>query len=525
MDRKQFLKYAFQGSAISLSLPSLLYCNSNAKSSSRPNPDFIPDLDVELTSVPGSSEILPGSPTDVYRYETRIISGHNDQITQLPGTYLGPVFMVKNKEKIRVRYKNQLPRESIIHWHGLHVPPEMDGHPMYAVKKGEEYIYEFTVDNPPGTYWFHPHPDKITGPQVYGGLAGLFIVEEESVTLPEGRYDVPVVIQDRIFNDNNQLVYTSGDRMIQMQGFLGDVILINGKLSKKQEVERTAYRFRVLNGSNSRIYKLGWSDNSPVTVIATDGGLLQEAIDKPYLMLSPGERVELWKDFSGYKAGSRLVLKSLSFRDGAFIGMGRMGGMMGGMGMTGRGIPSGRELDLLELSIADMPANPKDLSGEMAIDYSEDPANAVNASAPRKFHFYNEHMQWVINGRTFRMHAVADWEKVKEGSTEIWQFINGDEGRGMGMMQNMMKMPHPVHIHGFSFRIIERDVSSMERDVWETVQEGFLDEGNQDTFLLMPGMKVKVLLSFRDFRGKYIYHCHNLEHEDMGMMRNFEIVD
>ncbi len=92
-------------------------------------------------------------------------------------------------------------------------------------------------------------------------------------------------------------------------------------------------------------------------------------------------------------------------------------------------------------------------------------------------------------------------------------------------MQNMMQMPHPVHIHGFSFRIIERDVSSMERDVWETVQEGFLDEGNQDTFLLMPGMKVKVLLSFRDFRGKYIYHCHNLEHEDMGMMRNFEIVN
>jgi FtsP/CotA-like multicopper oxidase with cupredoxin domain len=123
------------------------------------------------------------------------------------------------------------------------------------------------------------------------------------------------------------------------------------------------------------------------------------------------------------------------------------------------------------------------------------------------------------------MTEVAEWEKVKLNTTEMWEFINSDNGRGMGMMQDMMRMPHPVHLHGLQFQIIEREVSGMQRAVWESVKDGFMDDGWQDTFLLMPGMKVKIMMKFEDFKGIYVYHCHNLEHEDMGMMRNYEVTD
>jgi len=528
MNRKQFLKYVSWSTALSVTMPSLVYCSSNANTNAKgnePDPDFIPDLDIELTSVPDSMGIMPGRLTDIYRYEARIIHGESDKVVQLPDSYPGPVIRIRKGEKVRVRYKNALSQESIIHWHGLHIAPEMDGHPMYAVQKGEQYIYEFEVNNPPGTYWFHPHPDKITGPQVYYGLAGLFIVEDAAEMLPRRENDIPVIIQDRMFDDDNQLVYIRNNQMSQIQGFLGDEILINGKTSGSAKVNRTAYRLRLLNGSNSRIYKLAWSDNSGITVIGTDGGLLERPVNKPYLMLAPGERVEVWKDFSSYDAGSELVLKSLAFNDGSNMGMGRMGGMMGNRGMQSGSVPNGQTMELMQFTVNNTKSEPGSLPGTLTNLNRIDPDEASNAGSPRKFHFFNDHMQWVINGETFQMHEVADWEKVQAGTTEIWEFINGNDGSGMGMMQNMMQMPHPVHIHGFSFRIIERDISGMDAGVWSTVKDGFVDEGLQDTFLLMPGMKVKILISFEDFTGKYIYHCHNLEHEDMGMMRNFEIID
>lgn len=147
-------------------------------------------------------------------------------------------------------------------------------------------------------------------------------------------------------------------------------------------------------------------------------------------------------------------------------------------------------------------------------------------------------MQWMINGRTWEETGVADEETVKLNTTEIWQLLNsgggmmGDGGMmgGKGMMGNggmmkggMMQMPHPIHIHQVQFNILERDVSDMDPDVWNSVKEGFIDDGWQDTVLLMPGMKIKIIMRFEDFKGLFLYHCHNLEHEDMGMMRNYKI--
>jgi blue copper oxidase len=524
-----------------LVVPGLSACNAQGKStpeagSTKASSDFAPDVEIELTAHPVAMQLLDGPKTDVFHYEAKLLEGKESNLKKIPGSYLGPVIKVKRGQKIRVIFKNNLPRESIIHWHGLHIPPEMDGHPMHAVDNGEQYVYEFTVVDRPGTYWFHPHPDKITGPQVYRGLAGLFIIEDERKDLPAGEYDQPLVIQDRSFDAENQLIYLGGSPMQRMQGFLGNQIFINGQKTLNQSVKQATYRFRILNGSNARIYKLAWSDGSNLKVIATDGGLLEKPVSKPYLMLAPGERVEIWKDFSVYDAENQITLESQAFNSGTSMGqmgggmMGNMGGggMMGGsQGSTMQGNSSpenGAPLDLYTFNLTQEKGKTLKLPQNLSEIEEITPTEAVNYDNPKKFHFYNERMNWVINGETFDMNEVADWEKVKINTTEVWQFINGDDGSGMGMMQDMMQLPHPAHIHGLQFQIIERDISGMDTDVWNSVKDGFIDQGWQDTFLLMPGMKVKVVMSFNDFTGKYIYHCHNLEHEDMGMMRNYEVL-
>ncbi len=526
MNRAQFLKNSAKGLMVASVAPSLAFCNSNhagqVSGNKSASPGFNAGLDVELTATPSKVSLFQGQKTNVYAYQANLLKNEGSRIETMENNYLGPVIRTSPGQKIRIRFRNQLPRESVIHWHGLHIPTEMDGHPMYAINKGEQYVYEFEVNNRPGTYWFHPHPDKITGPQVYQGLAGMFIVEDDNNDLPAGEYDVPLIIQDRTFDQNNQLVYMQNNPMGQMQGFLGDQLVVNGKPENNIQVSKSTYRFRVLNGSNSRIYKLAWSDGSDVIVIGADGGLLPQPVKKPYLMLAPGERVELWKDFSTWDTGEEVQLQSLSFNDGSSMGMG--GGMMGGRMMSAAGRANGAGFNICKFSVTSQSGERKSLPSTFDTMNTIPESEAVNANSPRQFRFYNQRMQWVINGETFEMRKVADWEKVKLNTTEIWEFINGDNGRGMGMMQDMMRMPHPVHLHGLQFQIIDRDVSGMSRDSWDTVKDGFVDEGWQDTFLLMPGMRVKIALRFEDYTGIYVYHCHNLEHEDMGMMRNYEVI-
>ncbi|MCB0136147.1 MAG: multicopper oxidase domain-containing protein, partial [Caldilineaceae bacterium] len=284
------------------------------------------DLDVQLTASPGQAGILPGAETPVWQYQGQMINGDSTQLQALPDSYLGPLFRVRRGQNVGVTFINDTDEESIVHWHGLHVPPEADGHPKYVVGPGERYRYQFTVPNRAGTYWYHPHPHRLTGPQVYRGLAGLFIVhdeEEAAFGLPTGEQDVPLVLQDRTFDRENRLVYLPNGQMDRMNGMLGDLILVNGQPDFALDVAAQPYRLRLLNGSNARIYKLAWSDDTPMTVIGSDGGLLEAPHQKPYVTLAPGERVELWADFSRYEVGASLQLRSLAFDAG---GMGMMGG-------------------------------------------------------------------------------------------------------------------------------------------------------------------------------------------------------
>ena len=523
MDRRKFLGYTAIGLGAGLGGLTLWNPFKGGRSittKAMADSNFQPDVEIALSAQPGEVQIFNGQPTRVQHYVAKVLKGPSHVVQPIENSYLGPIFRLKTGQKVRVHFKNQIDQETIVHWHGLHVPEQADGHPRYVINKGETYVYEFTVANRAGTYWFHPHPHGKTGPQVYSGLAGLFIVsddEEQALGLPSGGYDLPLVIQDRTFDRNNQLVYLTGGMMQRMSGFLGDRILINGQPEASFDVAGNVYRLRLLNGSNSRIYKVAWSDGTPLTVIGTDGGLLERPVTKPYMMLGPAERIELWVDFSKYNVGDQPKLVSLPFSGAG--GMGMMGGGMMGMGRRGRssGLPNGSGFDLVTFNIVKKEKSRLKLPQNLSSIPAANPAQAINANRPRQFTFAMGMGTATINGRTFEMTRVANDEIVKLNTTEVWELINGG-GRGMGMMGGgMMQMPHPVHVHGLQFRIIERTTGAG----WESMKDGFVDNGWKDTVLLMPGMRAKILLRFEDFSGLYLYHCHNLEHEDMGMMRNY----
>ncbi len=505
-DRRQFLKLAGYGTLGLMAggaWPLLHQAGAGQHADAISKTGFIPDLDISLVAKPAELAMFPGAATQIWQYHAMLNKGDKNRVVELPGSYLGPIIKARKGEKVRIRFTNSLPEASIVHWHGLHVPAAMDGHPRYVVPKGQSYLYEFEIKNRAGTYWYHPHPHGRTGPQVYGGLAGLFIVsdpQEQSLGLPEGEYDVPLVIQDRAFDSGNQLLYASGNRMAQMTGFLGDSILVNGRPDFTLPVSTTAYRLRLLNGSNSRIYRLAWQDGHPLVIIGTDGGLLEKPVSRSYVFLAPGERIELWSDFSDSPVGYETALISLPFDGG---GMGR-GMMMGGR--RDQGLPNGAQVSLFRIKVTRSVTVRRPLPQKLSEIKSIQEHAADNFDRPRQFYLTMGHMQWTINGRIFQMEGVADDEIVQLGSKELWEFHNTGGG--------MMSMPHPIHLHGKQFRVLGRN---------GVRHNGYVDEGWKDTVLLMPGEHVRILVEFDDYPGLFLYHCHNLEHEDMGMMRNYYV--
>ncbi|HQW34144.1 MAG TPA: multicopper oxidase domain-containing protein [Thermoflexales bacterium] len=495
-----------------------------------PSANFAPDLEIALKATSGAAQILPGKPTNVWRYAANVVKGDPGAVVTLPETYTGPIIRAKKGQKVRVTFTNDLPagQPSIVHWHGLIVPQAADGHPMYQIDAGKTYVYEFEVGNRAGTYWFHPHTHGKTGLQVNKGLAGLFIVsdpEQDALALPSGEFDLPLVIQDRTFDADNQFVYDvqnmSGmnhdmgsmnmNAMMQgMMGFLGDRILVNGKPDFALSASTRAYRLRLLNGSNSRIYKLAWSDGTPITVLGVDGGLLDKPISKKYVMLAPAQRAEIWLDLSGRKVGDEITLESLAFETGETGGM-----MMGG----GSAPALGQPMRILKVKVDKQSAETLKLPDKLTALTPLQTSEAGNAAAPRQFKLTLNGMTWLINNRQFEMDKAAADEVVNLGATEIWEFSNE---KNPGAMMDANGMAHPIHMHGVQFNVLSREVLPDLKPIRDTVMDGIVDEGWRDTVLVMPGEKVRVIVRFT-MPGRFLYHCHNLEHEDQGMMRNFDV--
>ncbi|RJQ77885.1 MAG: multicopper oxidase family protein [Desulfobacteraceae bacterium] len=514
IDRRRFIQWAgaFLGSA---ALSSTGFLRPQALWGANRETGFEPDVEIYLEAGYDQISLLSGPRTDVWRYHGKVLTGPEETLDLSDMSYLGPTFRFRRGQNIRIRFQNLLPDETTIHWHGLHVPDTMDGHPRLAVAPGGSYTFEFKVLNRAGTYWYHPHPHGRTGHQVYGGLAGLLIVsepQEAALPLPSGRYDLPLIIQDRAFDRENQLLYMPRGMMDRMNGMMGDRMLVNGRPDHFLDMDSATYRLRILNASNARIYRLAWDDGGPLTIIGTDGGLLERPATRQEVLLSPGERIELWADFSRHRGGDvvRLVSRPLpqAAAGGMMMGRGMMGGRMGMM--AGRSPLDDTTFTVTTFKVGTAAGPRKDLPGRLRPIERYAREDADNTYSPKRFSLTMSHMQGLINGRVFDMQAVAPDEYVRLDGTEIWEFAN--DGLGMGMMN--MPMAHPMHMHAVQFQVLER---------WGVSHDGYLDAGWKDTLLILPGERAQVIARFSPYAGLYIYHCHNLEHEDGGMMRNFRI--
>ncbi|NOQ16938.1 MAG: multicopper oxidase domain-containing protein [Methyloprofundus sp.] len=561
-NRRQFLQHSALGAVALSAFPEMLFAETG-RITNKATPGFNPDVEMEFSSRDVYVSVIKGGrKTKVQKYYAKLLKGPKNTLVELKGNYLGPILNYVKGQKVRIYYHNKMSEPSIIHWHGLHVPQHSDGHPMYTLSPGESYVYEFEVMNRAGTSFYHSHSHNLTAEQVYKGLAGLITVtddDEQKLDLPRGKYDLPFVIQDRTFNKQNQLQYLRGMHG-KMMGFLGDTILVNGLPNVAFPVKSRAYRFRAVNGSNSRIYKLGWDDGTPITAIGTDAGLLPRPETRPYIMLAPGERVDLWLDFSGRAVGSELVMYSLPYQ-GAMPpmsekqrlgkksgGMGGMGGGMmgGGMGMMGGGLGQGDKFPIASFKVtekvSDSPALPKKLVPFKRLTNRD----VDNRNNPIPIGISMKPMRPQLNGKSFSMNRVLDFERVALGSTKKIKIFHDhgpmkmDKGKkmdndmkmgggGMGMMGGgmgggmMFSMAHPIHLHGQQFQVLSREIEGMRQEEYKSVSEGFIDTGWKDTVLVMPGEEIVIAKPFEDFKGLFLYHCHNLEHEDLGMMRQFYI--
>jgi blue copper oxidase len=432
----------------------------------------------------------------------------------------------------------------ITHWHGLHVPMQMDGHPMFAIDPGEEFVYEFEMFNRASMSFYHPHTHEATATQVYRGLAGVILIndeEERAFELPSGEYEIPIVIQDRTFDDEKQLIYVGGMHHHGMHGmsdFYGERILVNGRPNFRLDVSSRAYRLRILNASNARIYKLAWNDGSPITVIGTDGGLLERPEEKPYVIVAPAERLDIWADFSGRKAGSQLTMRSHAFAGGQpGMGGGMMGGGMCGGGMRGRmggGMMAGNARQVasddavftvnVSREVSESPSLPKRLS-KMERYRLEDVANPG-----RPVPIAIGDMSMSLNGRPYEFDNVQPNERIPVDTVQLMEISHARGGgmHGMAMMGGMgmgmtAPMSHPIHLHGQCFQILERVLEEEYEEDYADMRDGLVDSGWKDTVLVTRGEKVRIIKPFQIFKGRFMYHCHILEHEDMGMMREFAV--
>lgn len=413
------------------------------------------------------------------------------------GSILGKTILVNSGDSMKIQLVNSLSEATNLHWHGMIVPADMDGHPEDVVQSGSTFDYQFKVNQRAGLYWYHPHPDGNTASQAYMGLAGGVIIrdEEENVLdLPAGEFEIPLIIQDKRINADYSLDYTPVMDDI-MSGYMGQYLIVNGVHSPYKEVKKSQYRLRVLNGSNSRIYNLGLSNGAGFKIIGTDGGLLATPESVSSVLLAPGERADLLMDFSSYSLGTEVFLFSNVF--------------------TGASTQGKQKFNILRFIVKENSTEQFVLPAVLSTIHKIQTASATKT---RTFSISEMSMSGMsdmgnMGGMTMTgMHQINNKvydknridEEVQSGSTEIWVFDNSKGAE-----------PHPIHIHGVQFQVIDR-VGGRGKLIAS-------EKGWKDTVLLLPGEKVRVIMTFSEYKGIFMLHCHNLEHEDDGMMLQFRV--
>ncbi|HEU5470242.1 MAG TPA: multicopper oxidase domain-containing protein [Actinophytocola sp.] len=448
----------------------------------------------EIRQTVGRQRLLPDSDTEIWGYN---------------GMFPGPTVRARRGRPVVLAHRNELSVPTVVHLHGGAVPPEQDGHPLDYVlpaagsadaelaahaRHGVAGLatgsreYRYANDQPAATLWYHDHRMGFTGPAVYRGLAGFYLIHDEvedALPLPRERRDVPLLVADRAFADDGSLFYPAVDptgrepgvtALYHHSGMVGETVTVNGVAWPYLEVDAALYRLRFLNASNARPYRLELDPPPPggsgFVQIGSDLGLLPRPAHYDMFVLSPGERYDVLIDFSRYPSGTRVVLRNnVAEGDPGYVMRFDVGA-----------------------KVADDARIPAVLTPEPA------PPPRTTGTADRRFSFFSGapgvRGPAMINGQAFGMTRID--ARVAAGSTEIWD-LTADP-------------IHPVHLHGARFRILKRNGAVPEPQ----------DAGWKDTVFLPDG-GMRLAVEFGGHRGRYVFHCHNLEHGDTGMMATLDI--
>jgi FtsP/CotA-like multicopper oxidase with cupredoxin domain len=420
----------------------------------------------EIVQREATVEILPGIQTRIWGYN---------------GAFPGPTIRARRGRAVFVTHTNRLSVPTVVHLHGGVTRPEFDGFPTDTIAPGKTRRYEYANTGRAATLWYHDHCRTGTGRSLYMGLAGLYLLEDDTevnAQLPRDQFDIPLILQDRAFADDGEFKYEHQGH----HGATGTIMLVNGAPWPVLEVEARKYRFRILNASNATPVRLALSPARPVIQIAVDQGLLRRPVSLRALDVTMAERVEIVIDFSSYAVGSRVMFRNLR-------GEGPLNSLMR-FDVVG----AGRDDSVVPPFLSEF-----------------ETLSATDAIQTRTFVFSGRPtwglppaVQWVINGEPFDPMRVDASPRL--GNVEVWRFVNrGSLGR---------TMLHPVHTHLAPFQVFRRNGRA------PLLQEG----GWKDTVAIDDGEEVEVLIRWNGYRGRYLLHCHNLEHEDHTMTARVDVI-
>jgi FtsP/CotA-like multicopper oxidase with cupredoxin domain len=450
--------------------------------------------------------LFPGRTTDLMAY----------RLESPRGPCYNPLLRVRRGEILDVTLANQIGEDTTIHWHGMLVDEKNDGSGMHPVRHGESYVYRFRVTNRAGLYWYHPHPHDRTGAQIHLGMGGLVLLDDEederlrrALELEIGRNDIPLILHDKQVDDRNRIRYSMGE-----DDWIGNRMLVNWTPEPRFEADRGLYRFRILNGSNARTYLLAFTDRGrtlPYDVLGTDGGLLDKPRRVTSAFLGPAQRLDVIVDFDAVPAGGTVMLTSLAYEPM------EDDGRPGDPALEHPGAPPmGAAVDLMRIDLKTAFMSRPKLPASLSSMPAAPPASGANV---RRFRLHIDGTRWLINGTNYHDDMNAIRERVRRGSREVWEIANDTKS-----------MPHPMHLHGFQFRVLDRRGSpaQVRRLALDPQGRSAHDLGWIDTVLVWPGETVRIAIDFsQPFSGtqRYMFHCHNLEHEDQGMMMNVAVHD
>ncbi len=430
------------------------------------------------------------------------------------GSLPGPTFETRRGEPLLIEWANELPSRhflpidhnlhgagadqpevrAVVHVHGARVPPESDGYPESWYAPGSSATYRYPGVQDATTLWYHDHTMGIERLNQYAGLLGLYLIRdafEDRLRFPSGEFEIPLLICDRQLTTNGQLQYPTSELADApwISEFYGDAILINGKLYPYLEVEPRLYRFRIVNASNARFFYLSLADGTLLHQIGSDQGLLSAPVALEKLILAPAERADVLIDFSSL-AGQQVVMKSQAFELMQFR-------------VAARKPSRPAHLPTSLRPVTRIPRSVPTQSRTLTLNNYEDPQT--------------HKMLMLLNGTYWRQPVT---ETPRLGSVEIWNLVNLTEDT------------HPIHIHLVRFQILDRQAF----DVDEYLMSGTLnpvaapippsanEAGWKDTVQAHPGMITRIIICFEGFPGRYVWHCHVLEHAANEMMRPFDVL-